>query len=74
MPWPADVPASGAGADLPGADALTYASALELGNRREDVKLLRIPAKLIADSGHREHGFRSSRSLIGATRREQLWV
>jgi hypothetical protein len=35
--------------------------------------LLRIPAKLNADSGHCEHGFRASRSLIGAKRREQLW-
>jgi len=33
---------------------------------------LRIPAKLNADSEHREHGFRASRSLIGAKRREQL--
>jgi len=30
---------------------------------------LRIPAKMNADSGHRDHRFRASRSLIGAKRR-----
>ena len=42
--------------------------------QRRNYAALRIPAKLNADSGHRDHGFRASRSLIGAKRREQLLV
>jgi hypothetical protein len=33
---------------------------------------LRIPAKLNAQSGHSERGFRASRTLIGAQRRWQV--
>jgi aspartyl/asparaginyl beta-hydroxylase (cupin superfamily) len=39
----------------------------------ETARLMRIPAKLNARSGHRERRFRASRTLIGAKQRRQ-WV
>ncbi|MBI3264889.1 MAG: hypothetical protein HYZ58_17325, partial [Acidobacteria bacterium] len=41
------------------------------GSNGYRARLLRIPAKLNAQSDHCERGFRASRSLIGAKRRRQ---